>query len=116
MSVTSMIRLPATVVLGQLPPDGRRVGADLGEPQTSRLPVPLASPSVGVWECTPGRLTERNRADTETCYILCGRASITDEATGLTHDIRPGDLVVLPVGWSGSWVIDEPLRLIYVTV
>ena len=33
---------------------------------------------AGVWECTPGRFTV-NRATTEICEILSGRATLIDE-------------------------------------
>ncbi len=45
---------------------------------------------IGVWECTPGRF-----------------------GSG-TREVGPGDLLVLPRGWTGEWVILEHIRKLYV--
>lgn len=45
--------------------------------------------------------------------MLPGAATITDDATGSTHELRAGDLLVLPVGWSGRWDVTETLRKVY---
>lgn len=68
---------------------------------------------IGVWECQPGRFTADRTAAGEYCHILSGRASVTNaDGTG-TRDIGPGDLLVLPQGWSGEWVIHEHMRKLF---
>jgi uncharacterized cupin superfamily protein len=66
-----------------------------------------------VWEGTPGSWTVENRPDTETSLVLSGRARITDD-DGVMREIGPGDMLILPCGWSGRWEIVETLRKCYV--
>jgi uncharacterized cupin superfamily protein len=54
-----------------------------------------------------------NRADTETIYILSGRATVTEAETGHTFEISAGDVVVQPRGWSGRWDVTETIRKVY---
>ena len=69
---------------------------------------------IGVWECTPGHFTADRTAAGEYCHILSGRASVTNaDGTG-TKEIGPGDLLVLPQGWTGEWVIHEHVRKLFV--
>jgi hypothetical protein len=69
---------------------------------------------IGVWECTPGRFTADRTAAGEYCHILSGRATVTNaDGTG-SRDIGPGDLLVLPQGWTGEWLIHEHMRKLFV--
>jgi uncharacterized cupin superfamily protein len=72
-------------------------------------------PAAGIWACTPGSWTVSDRQDTEVSVVLSGRGRITD-ADGEAREIEAGDLLILPLGWSGQWEILEPLRKIYVVV
>ncbi|KNX42359.1 hypothetical protein ROTO_10570 [Roseovarius tolerans] len=69
---------------------------------------------IGVWECTPGRFTADRSAAGEYCYILSGRATVTNADGSGSRDIGPGDLLVLPQGWTGEWVIHEHMRKLFV--
>lgn len=69
---------------------------------------------LGIWECMPGRFTADRSAAGEYCHILSGRASVSNADGSGTRDIGPGDLLVLPKGWKGEWVIHERLRKLYV--
>jgi uncharacterized protein len=93
---------------------GARKGADSGEPLTSglRLHEKGSKPEAGVWACTPGGWAIEDRPNTEVNVILSGRARITND-DGSVIELEPGDLVVLPTGWSGRWDILEPLRKTY---
>ncbi len=109
-----MTVLSAAVVTGPLPAVGQRAGADAGDPQLGVVAVAPGAPgSSGIWECTPGGWPVKNRQDTEIAYLLSGRALITDDATQVTHEVGVGDLIVLPVGWSGRWDVLETVRKIY---
>jgi uncharacterized cupin superfamily protein len=97
-----------------LEPKGRRPGADSGDPQISS--VSFDTPGdvrVGIWECEPGGWPVVNRPDTETCYILSGRATIIDAATGECYEVSAGDVIVQPRGWSGRWDVTETIRKVY---
>ena len=111
----SLTLTPSTDVTGLLTAAGRRAGADSGDPQVRARAVAPDSPgNIGIWECHPGGWPVIDRTDTEVCYVLSGAATITDDATGERHALRPGDLLVLPTGWSGRWDVTEKLRKVYV--
>lgn len=67
---------------------------------------------IGVWECSPGRFTADRSAAGEYCHILSGRATVMN-ADGGSRDIGPGDLLVLPQGWTGEWVIHDHMRKLF---
>ncbi len=95
---------------------GIREGSDRGSPHTSYAPVLETSDlEVGLWTSTEGGWPITNREDTEIVYILSGRARITTEGAG-SRDVGPGDLFVLPAGWTGRWDILEPVEKLYVTI
>jgi uncharacterized cupin superfamily protein len=95
---------------------GRRDGADAGDPRT-RFAELFARGGIeaGVWTCTAGGWTIDDRPDTEVVSILSGRARITN-ADGTSTEVGPGDVFVLPAGWSGRWDILEDLEKLYVTI
>lgn len=115
MSTTPMTIIPGTDVGSQLKPAGQRAGADSGDPQLKTLGVVhQAQGNIGFWECTPGGWPVVDRQDTEVAYILSGNGQITDDSTDTVYSIGPGDLVILPVGWTGRWDITETVRKAYV--
>ena len=54
-----------------------------------------------------------DRPDTEFTYIISGKATLTDDATGTVVEIAAGDLVILPPGWTGRWDVVETVRKVY---
>lgn len=97
-----------------LSPAGQRPGADSGDPQLHTLPIaPEATGNIGIWECQPGGWPVVDRADTEVAYILAGKATIVDNATGVAHEVAAGSLIVLPQGWTGRWDVTETVRKVY---
>ncbi|WP_418057467.1 cupin domain-containing protein [Pimelobacter simplex] len=110
----SLVLTPNDRVLGALLAAGQRAGADSGDPQLGVHAVDTSGHgSVGVWECTPGGWPVTNRPDTEVCYILAGRATITDDASGTPYPVAAGDLLLLPAGWSGRWDVEQTVRKVY---
>ncbi|MDG2466672.1 MAG: cupin domain-containing protein [Alphaproteobacteria bacterium] len=68
---------------------------------------------VGIWDCTPGRFTADRTGSAEICHILSGRASVINkDGNGEVH-LKAGDLLILPIGWCGEWVIHEDVRKTY---
>lgn len=109
-----LVLTPAAAVTGDLAPAGQRPGADQGDPQLGVHVIDTnGNGNVGVWECEPGGWPVVDRPDTEACYILAGTATITDDATGTVHQIGAGDFLMLPVGWSGRWDVQETIRKVY---
>lgn len=70
---------------------------------------------TGLWECTPGVFTAERVGYTEICTILSGRVTIEVEGAE-PEEFGPGDVMVMPSGWRGTWRIHEPLRKHYTTI
>jgi uncharacterized cupin superfamily protein len=112
--MTTFIHVPAATITGELEPRGQRPGADVGDPQISGRAFDTGGDvKAGIWESQPGGWPVVNREDTETCYILSGRATITDAATGESYDVSAGDVIIQPRGWSGRWDVKETIRKVY---
>jgi uncharacterized protein len=71
--------------------------------------------SVGVWECSPGRFTAVRDDHHEICIILQGSGLLEPDGQP-SISIKPGDVIVLPLGWSGTWEVEETIRKVYVLV
>lgn len=74
-----------------------------------------AQTSTGVWECGPGEFTAVRANSTEICQILSGSGTVRG-ADGTSAELRPGSLLVLPMGWRGTWVVKETIRKSYVLI
>ncbi|NJC67902.1 DUF861 domain-containing protein [Planosporangium flavigriseum] len=74
-----------------------------------------APTSTGIWECDPGEFTASRDGYSEICTILSGSGTVVGE-DGVSADIGPGSLLVLPMGWRGTWVIKEKMRKTYVMI
>jgi uncharacterized protein len=72
--------------------------------------------NIGVWECTPGRFTADRTTSAEYCHIIAGSATVSNLDGGVSRRINAGDLLVLPIGWKGEWVIHDHMRKLYVIV
>lgn len=70
---------------------------------------------TGLWECTPGAFTAERIGYTEICTILSGRVTLFVEGYEPV-EYGPGDVIVMPSGWTGVWDVHEPLRKHYTTV
>lgn len=70
------------------------------------------SASLGIWECEPGIFTATRDGYDETCVIMSGRATLTSE-DGTSVTVGPGDVVVTPRGWNGTWEVHETCRKVY---
>ena len=69
---------------------------------------------VGILECTPGQFTADRTAAGEYCHIISGRATVSNTDNTNSRTIEPGDILVLPKGWVGKWIIHEHMRKFYV--
>jgi uncharacterized cupin superfamily protein len=72
------------------------------------------STKIGLWECTPGHFTADRTQMGEYCHIISGSASVTNHDGSGTKKIGAGDLLVLPAGWKGEWVIHDHIRKLYI--
>ena len=72
---------------------------------------------VEVFESTPAKTNHKTRptdAD-EFVYVLSGKLILT-ETNGTSHEYRPGDSVVLPAGYTGTWEMQGNYREIAVVM
>lgn len=66
---------------------------------------------VGLWECEPG--PSRWRFETnESITMLAGRMTVTEDG-GDSYVIAAGDSAVFPLGWTGTWDIEEKVFKVY---
>jgi uncharacterized cupin superfamily protein len=100
---------------------------DLGEPASKPTSVegdqreaakalwtsPDGAVEVGVWECTPGRFTADRSNASEICHFISGRVEMRTQ-DGTVQELKAGDLLTLPQGWRGEWVLKEKTRKLYV--
>jgi|SRR5690554_1018971 len=89
------------------------------EDQTEAARVVWASAEgridTGLWEATPGTFTATRDGYTEICTFIFGRVTITGEGEEpVTYG--PGDIIVMPSGWKGTWEVHETVRKHYTVV
>lgn len=70
---------------------------------------------LGVWEAKPGtlKIPEPYTID-ELMYVLSGKIVLTD-AQGNREEFGPGEGVIVPKGWSGTFEVPEGVRKIWVS-
>ena len=69
---------------------------------------------AGVWECTEGQFTADRTKIAEYCHIISGSAIVENENDKTRRSITTGDLLILPVGWKGTWTITSHMRKLYI--
>lgn len=95
--------LPPDHVIADRPTTGSAVLGGLGDVE------------IGVWEMTPGTVSDVE--SDEVFVVLVGRARVeftVPQAPPI--DIGPGDVVRLTAGMQTVWTVTETLRKIYLTV
>lgn len=66
---------------------------------------------VSIFESTPAKTNHRNRPTDvdEFVYVLSGKLILT-EPNGTVHEYLPGDSLVLPIGYRGTWEMQGNYR------
>jgi len=67
---------------------------------------------TGVWECTAGTFTATRDGYDEIALVVSGTATVTD-SRGVVTQLSPGTMFITPEGWTGTWVVHEPMRKNY---
>ena len=113
--MTTMTIVKNSAIKNSILPDaGLRAGADSGNPLLGvQSLAPNAQGNLGIWECQPGGWPVIDRKDTEFCYIISGKATLTEEKSGEVIEVSEGDLIILPVGWTGRWDVSETVRKVF---
>jgi uncharacterized cupin superfamily protein len=71
----------------------------------------LSSATVGLWEITPGTVTDVE--SDELFVVLSGRAELEIDGQ-LPLQLEPGSLVRLTEGMTSRWTVHETLRKLYI--
>lgn len=108
----NLIKVP----VGPLPGRVLKLTSSTGQWEASVSVGGLVTAEAGIWECNEGRFTSDRTTFAEVCFILSGHADIVSDADPETQTVGPGDLFVLPRGWTGTWEIHEAIRKVYVTL
>ncbi len=66
---------------------------------------------AGVWASAVGAM-KVSYTEEELCYLLEGRARLTDREGGV-REFGPGSAFVIPAGFEGVWETLEPVKKIY---
>src|SRR6185295_10216191 len=71
---------------------------------------------VSIFECTPAKTSHKNRPTDgdEFVYVLSGKLILT-EPNGTAHAYQPGDTLVLPASYTGTWEMQGNYREIAIT-
>jgi len=67
--------------------------------------------TVGIWESSPGKFHAVYEED-EFYYMIQGRVVIADRQ-GNGRTFHPGDCIVVPAGFIGTWEVLEPTKKFY---
>lgn len=72
---------------------------------------------ASIFESTPAKTNHRKRPTDgdEFVHVLSGKLILT-EPNGTAHEYRPGDSLVLPLGYTGTWEMQGNYREIAVTM
>jgi len=104
--------------VSKLTSKGPRKNADVGQPHDATRPLVSyndGKTKTGSWWCAVGGWPSPSLRDTtEVFYVFSGRGCVTD-LDGMPHHFGPGDVVVLPKGWSGRWDVLEDVHKVWVT-
>lgn len=67
--------------------------------------------AVSIFESTPAKTDHRTRPTDvdEFVYVLSGKLILT-EPNGTRHEYAPGDSLVLPIGYTGTWEMQGNYR------
>lgn len=66
---------------------------------------------TGIWQCTPG--PSRWKLETnELVHVLSGDMTVTADGTE-PFEVGPGDVIMFPKGWEGTWHIHKTVRKVY---
>ena len=71
---------------------------------------------VSVFESTPATTDHRTRptAGDEFVLVLSGKLILTEQ-NGTRHEFTPGQMVVLPLGYTGQWTMEGNYRELAIT-
>lgn len=98
-------------------PLGPPLAEVLGEDIPTRIAIPFTSEDSrimsGVWEAEPGLSRWEFLERGEAIYVLEGRMVVTEDG-GSPITVEAGTSAIFPIGWQGTWEIQERIRKFFV--
>lgn len=89
----------------------------LGDEIATRIAIPFTSDDArilsGVWEADPGLSRWEFLDRGEAIYVLEGRMVVTEDG-GEPITVEAGTSAIFPIGWQGTWEIQERIRKFFV--
>ncbi|GAA2799768.1 cupin domain-containing protein [Kribbella solani] len=67
----------------------------------------------GSWESAPGRSRWEFADRGEFIQVISGRMTVEEDG-GHPATLTAGDSAIFPVGWKGTWTVEEHLRKVFV--
>jgi uncharacterized cupin superfamily protein len=89
----------------------KAIGGDLHITDTCGFTSADGNFYAGVWESTPGEF-HANYTEDEFYYLIEGSVTISDLEGG-SRTFEPGDCIVVPAGFVGTWKVTAPTRKFY---
>ena len=116
MSITFQ---PSDLFEGEL--DKSPLGPPLAEVIGNEIPTRIAIPFTsddsrilsGVWEAEPGLSRWEFLDRGEAIHVLDGRMVVTEDG-GEPVTVAAGTSAIFPIGWQGTWEIQERIRKFFV--
>lgn len=110
---------PAELFEGKLDegPLGPPLAEVIGDEIPTRIGVPFTSDDSrilsGVWEAEPGLSRWEFLERGEVIHVLEGRMVVTEDG-GEPVTLEAGSAAFFPIGWKGTWEIQERIRKFFV--
>lgn len=110
---------PAELFKSQLAeaPLGPPLAEVLGDEIPTRIDIPFTSADSrilsGVWGADPGISRWEFLERGESIYVLEGRMVVTEDG-GEPVTVEAGTAAIFPIGWKGTWEIQERIRKFFV--
>lgn len=99
------------VELEHEPVDASQVVA--GTPTTGYAPLDEGTTEIGVWEMTPGAMSDTEVA--EVFVVVAGSATVEFVSPALPSiELAPGSIVKLDAGMQTVWTVRETLRKVFI--
>ncbi|WP_405719902.1 cupin domain-containing protein [Streptomyces sp. NBC_01537] len=67
----------------------------------------------GTWECEPGASRWEFLERGEVIYVISGNMTVQKDGEEPVL-LTPGTTAVFPMGWTGTWTVNETLRKVFV--
>ncbi len=96
-------------------PDPQPIDTIAGQPERRYAAFEAGDLDVGAWTSTTGSWSEAPQDGDEIAFVIKGHLRL-HPSDGAPIDVRAGDLLHVPDGWTGTWEILDPIEKVYVVI